>query len=77
MLDQGYTLRIVRSVFNLQPTAADLYPPGLHRSVESIPWWRIKRLLATGECVLNTRDLATATEIVVSPNRRTDGGRMN
>jgi hypothetical protein len=65
LLNEGYTLRIVRSLINRMPVHAELFCPG-HSWVENIQWWRIGKLLQTRCVKLDTGNVADATQIVAA-----------
>ncbi len=65
LLNEGYTLRIVRSLINRAPVHAELFCPG-HSWVETVQWWRIAKLLKTRCVRLDTGNVADATQIVAA-----------
>ncbi|CAG2148233.1 hypothetical protein CUPL110328_16980 [Cupriavidus plantarum] len=66
LLALGAQLRIVRSVFNQTPVYCELSPTEAEALIEIIPMWRIHKLLATDVVRLDTGDLSTAREVVLT-----------
>jgi len=69
LLNDGYTLRIVRSLMNRAPVHAELFCPG-NSCVETVQWWRIDKMLRTRCVRLNTGSVADATHIVTAGQPR-------
>ncbi|MNN82053.1 hypothetical protein D3C81_1989420 [compost metagenome] len=64
LLEDGYSLRIVRSVINGTPVFAELTCPGTSLHIERVPWWRVERLLDSGYLGLNAEMPSSASELV-------------
>ncbi|XQM35083.1 hypothetical protein DFLDMN_001893 [Cupriavidus sp. H19C3] len=65
LLHEGFELRIVRSMFDQSPLYAELLAPDTACIVETVPLWRLKKLVDTGQVRPDTGSLATATHIVL------------
>ncbi|KAI3589342.1 hypothetical protein D9X30_4925 [Cupriavidus sp. U2] len=65
LLNEGYTLRIVRSLINHSPVHAELFCSE-NFCVETVQWWRIAKMLRTRCVSLDTGNMADATQIVAA-----------
>lgn len=70
LLEDGYSLRIVRSVINGTPVFAELTCPGTSLHIERVPWWRVERLLDSGHASLNAEHPLSASEIIPRMRRK-------
>lgn len=52
-------------MFDQSPLYAELLAPDTARIVETVPLWRLKKLIDTGHVRPDTGSLATATHIVL------------
>lgn len=70
LLHNGHQLRIVRSLLDRSRVYAEVLSPETLIAVECVQWWRVTRLLRTRSVRLDTGDLATATHLVPTRQRR-------